>query len=273
MTTHSVPPKAPNGLRAYSWYLPHQAYLKSIGYSRRHDDEGATPKQLDMPNAYLRHADLRNACLHKAQLIGADLSYARLNDSDLSDSNLSDSDLCSATLHNAYLSRSNLSGSNFNSASFYASTMEEVDLSGASLHAASLRDAFLRLADLSYTDLQQCDLSGADLCLANLIATDLSGPEIPVVPDIDKAVFAAVSKEGNDLIMTSWHKCETTHCRAGWAIHLAGDAGRALEDKLGPCAAGALIYAKSRPNARVPNFYEPSFLAMADIKACAEEGA
>jgi hypothetical protein len=31
--------------------------------------------------------------------------------------------------------------------------------------------------------------------------------------------------------MGSWHTCETTHCIAGWAVHLAGEEGKALEVK------------------------------------------
>ena len=43
--------------------------------------------------------------------------------------------------------------------------------------------------------------------------------------------------------MGSWHACETTHCRAGWAIHLAGKAGYDLEKKTrDPAIAGRMIF-------------------------------
>jgi len=29
--------------------------------------------------------------------------------------------------------------------------------------------------------------------------------------------------------MDSWHTCNTTHCRAGWIVHLAGKEGYELE--------------------------------------------
>ena len=32
-------------------------------------------------------------------------------------------------------------------------------------------------------------------------------------------------EDGGKLDMSTWHRCGTTHCRAGWAITLAGAAG------------------------------------------------
>lgn len=68
--------------------------------------------------------------------------------------------------------------------------------------------------------------------------------------------------------MSNWHKdgCQTTHCRAGWAIHLAGDAGYALERSFGPSAAGALIFWASCPGQRVPNFVGDNETALKSIQ-------
>jgi hypothetical protein len=41
--------------------------------------------------------------------------------------------------------------------------------------------------------------------------------------------------------MGDWHKCDTTHCIAGWAIHLSGEKGKELEDKLGSASAGMVL--------------------------------
>jgi hypothetical protein len=69
--------------------------------------------------------------------------------------------------------------------------------------------------------------------------------------------------------MGSWHgDCGTTHCRAGWAIHLAGDAGYALEKQMGAPAAGALIYHASA--GYVPDFYATNDDALADMRARSE---
>ena len=77
--------------------------------------------------------------------------------------------------------------------------------------------------------------------------------------------------------MASWHgrdgnACGTTHCRAGWAIHLAGEDGYALEDAVGPSLAGALIIQASCPwIEKVPDFTASNDDALADIKARAAE--
>ena len=143
------------------------------------------------------------------------------------------------------------------------------DLSGADLRRADLSGADLRGADLRRADLSGADLSGADLRGADLRRADRSGAEIPVIPNIDAAILAAVGQEGCTLDMANWHRCGTTHCRAGWAIHLAGKVGYALERQVGPNAAGALIYSASRPGQRVPDFMASNDEAMADMRACA----
>ena len=43
------------------------------------------------------------------------------------------------------------------------------------------------------------------------------------------------------LDMGRWHSCDTTHCIAGWAIHLAGDEGYELERKFNPSVAGLIL--------------------------------
>jgi hypothetical protein len=124
-----------------------------------------------------------------------------------------------------------------------------------------------RRADLRGADLTRADLRGADLRGAVLTGAVLP-PGVPVVPDLDRAILAEI-EAGGTLQMGDWHTCETAHCRAGWAITLAGAAGADLEAQVGPAAAGALIYAASRPNQPVPNFYASNDEAMADLIACA----
>jgi uncharacterized protein YjbI with pentapeptide repeats len=138
------------------------------------------------------------------------------------------------------------------------------DLRYANLRDANLRYADLRYANLRYADLRYANLRDADLSYANL--RDAKGVTAPVIPNLDDAILAAV-ESGGKLEMGSWHSCNTTHCRAGWAIHLAGVAGCALEDRIGPSAAGALIYHAS--TGRVPDFFASNEDAMADIRASA----
>ena len=97
----------------------------------------------------------------------------------------------------------------------------------------------------------------------------LRGCQIPIVPDLDKRI--AEQTDAGNLDMRQWH-CGTTHCRAGWAITLAGSAGQALEEALGSEVAARLIYESStgRP---APNFYASNSDAIADIRRCAAEAA
>ena len=130
----------------------------------------------------------------------------------------------------------------------------------------------LRGADLSGADLRGAVLSGADLSGADLrgavLSDGLSG--VPAIPDIHKAVYEAASKPGA-LDMGSWHTCDTTHCRAGWVVTLAGEGGKALEWAMGTPAAAAMIYIKSDPSLeKIPNFYTENEVAMADMKRLAE---
>jgi hypothetical protein len=82
----------------------------------------------------------------------------------------------------------------------------------------------------------------------------------------------SIQSPGCGLEMGAWHTCETTHCRGGWAIHHAGKAGYALEQKVGdPAVAARMIYRAS--TGRSPHFYATNERALEDIRRCAEEDA
>ena len=142
------------------------------------------------------------------------------------------------------------------------------DLSYANLSYANLSDANLRGADLSGADLRGANLSFEDLSYANLSYANLDG--VPVVENLDSKILKAI-EAGGELNMGEWHSCATTNCRAGWAITLAGEDGKKLENRIGPSAAGALIYAKA--TGRVPSFFCSNEEALADIKECAAKEA
>ena len=149
--------------------------------------------------------------------------------------------------------------------------LRDADLRDADLRDADLRDAYLRDANLSGADLSGAGLSGAGLSGANLRVADLRGatlPDgVPVVPDIDAAILAAIGDDADGLDMVDWHSdCGTTHCRAGWAITLAGPEGAALEAALGPDAAGALIHAASGSHP-VPDWSAGNDEALDDMRA------
>jgi hypothetical protein len=147
------------------------------------------------------------------------------------------------------------------------------DLRGADLSDADLTDADLRGADLRGADLRGADLRGADLSDADLRGADLRGACPVKIENIHQRVFEAASKDGA-LNMGDWHNgnfCGTTHCRAGWVTHLAGEGGRALDWAMGTPAAAALIYMASDPTLeRIPDFYCSNEQALEDMKRLAE---
>jgi uncharacterized protein YjbI with pentapeptide repeats len=142
------------------------------------------------------------------------------------------------------------------------------DLSSADLSSADLRGANLLRVDLSGTGLSYADLSGVDLHDSDL-------RDAPIIQNIHQTVFSAVSLPGA-LNIDSWH-CGTAHCRAGWVITLAGEEGKALEDKIGTSAAAMAIYMASDidrwKTERLPNFFCNNKESLADMKRMAEEEA
>ena len=166
-----------------------------------------------------------------------------------------DADLSGAYLSGAYLSGADLSGAYLSGA-----YLRGADLSGADLSGAHLRGAYLSGADLRGAYFRDANLSGADL---------RDAPECLKIKDIHKKVYEAASKK-NALDMDDWHTCETTHCRAGWVTHLAGDAGRVLEWQVGTPAAAAIIYMISDPELeRIPDFYCTNEVALENMKRLA----
>ena len=162
------------------------------------------------------------------------------------------------------------------------------DLADANLARANLADAYLAGAYLARANLADANLAGANLAGADLAGADLAGADLAGanladaytlaqlrVPGLHTKILAAIAPEaGGHLRMESWHTCETTHCRAGWAIQLAGPAGKMAESLLGPNVAGALITRASCPWLdKVPNWTATNEDALEDIRACAAKEA
>ena len=96
-------------------------------------------------------------------------------------------------------------------------------------------------------------------------------PEVPVVENIHQKILAAIQADGNKLEMGDWHSCDTTHCRGGWAIYLAGEAGRVLEAKTNSLFAAIQILKASSPiRVSNPMFFVGNEESMKDIIRCAE---
>jgi hypothetical protein len=73
--------------------------------------------------------------------------------------------------------------------------------------------------------------------------------------------------------METWHTCANTHCRAGWVVTLAGEAGCKLEERFGTLSATMRIYDASDLNFKINpcRFFDSNEDALADMKKLAEQ--
>ncbi len=170
-------------------------------------------------------------------------------------------DLKGAYLEGAYLRGAYLRGAYLRGADLKCAYLKGADLEGAYLEGAYLRGAYLRGADLKCAYLR-----GADLKCAYLEGADDN--LIPFISGIHQAVFSAATRSPGSLDMSDWHTCDTTHCRAGWVVTLAGELGKALEKKVGTPVAAHLIYRKSDKYdlLRGVNFYATNEQALKEMK-------
>ena len=242
-----------------------------------------------LAGANLAGADLAGAYLADADLAGADLAGAYLADADLAGADLADADLAGAYLAGANLADANLADANLAGAYLADANLADANLAGAYLAGANLAGANLAGAYLAGANLAGANLAGARNLPAATEATSPTepyqrdtrpaaernaaraarfrerNPTVPVVEALDAKILAAVENGAGGLEMGAWHTCETTHCRAGWAVHLAGEPGYALEREYGPQAAGRMIYLASV--GRAPHFFASNERAMADLRA------
>jgi hypothetical protein len=261
-------------------------YTDAVLYTTEVADDDTYPIRTATVRAVGSDADLDGANLEGAYLGGANLECAYLGGADLEGAYLGGANLWGANLEGAYLEGAYLRGANLEGANLGGANLEGANLGGANLEGANLRGANLEGANLECAYLGGADLGGAygvagkidppepyvrnaPLDRAARIARFRErNPDVPVIENLDAKILEAVTTTGH-LKMNAWHTCETTHCRAGWAITLAGAAGRDLEAKHGSHFAGIKIYRAS--TGRVPNFFATDEDALVDIKRCAAE--
>ncbi len=104
------------------------------------------------------------------------------------------------------------------------------------------------------------------------MAPQTSPMVIPVIEDIHRKIYEAASAPCA-LEMGEVHRCETTHCRAGWTVHLAGEAGYALEKQTSWLFAAQQIYKASGYDISPVRFYDSNADALTDMKKLAETNA
>jgi hypothetical protein len=266
------------------------------------DLAGAYLAHADLAGADLAGAYLAHAYLAHADLAGADLADANLADANLAHANLADANLAHANLAHADLADADLAGANLADANLAHANLAHADLADADLADADLAHAYLADADLAGANLADANLADANLADARNVPSGTERidppepyeripgdgmesrrrraeryrrrhPNIPVVESLDSKILARVESGDGKLDMSQWHSetCNTTHCRAGWAIALAGEAGYALERERGSQAAGAAIYRAS--TGRVPHFFASNEAALEDIRRRAAEEA
>lgn len=179
----------------------------------------------------------------------------------------------------------------------------KADLRGADFYRADLKGCDFRNANLRRADLRKAIISDCDFTGAQFLMEDgrmkIRGLTVPIIPNIHKQLWERVKKDPSRLQMNYWHAskdsdgfhdawdniriteecetraqrgsaCNTTHCRAGWVIQLAGKKGYRLEMMLGPPAAAALIYIASGVT-KIPNFYADNGPALRAIQRAAGE--
>ena len=147
-----------------------------------------------------------------------------------------------ASVKLAYETRADLTGADLTDADLTRADLTRADLTDAVLTDAVLTGADLTDADLTRADLTRAVLTRADLTRADL--TDAVGLPLPTPDEAAeriRAVAQAALASDNALHMSTWHKCETSHCIAGWAIHLAGPVGYVLEKAVGAPTAGLML--------------------------------
>jgi uncharacterized protein YjbI with pentapeptide repeats len=143
-----------------------------------------------------------------------------------------------AYLQGAYLQDANLQGADLRGAYLQGAYLQDANLQGAYLQGANLQDAYLQDANLQGAYLRGAGVGGGE-------ADSSLTPKLLGLPDADpvfvlSVIEAALASPGA-LEMETWHTCETTHCLAGWAVHLSGAAGKALEATTSPSVAGAIL--------------------------------
>ena len=72
--------------------------------------------------------------------------------------------------------------------------------------------------------------------LTSLGGLPFSEPSANIIRQRMERIATAALASGDALNMSEWHTCATTHCIAGWAVHLEGESGYALETKVGSTA-------------------------------------
>lgn len=153
--------------------------------------------------------------------------------------NFSSADLRGVDFSGRYLPSAIFDGANLRGAKLSDMYLNDADFKYADLRDAVLSRSVLRNANLAGADLRGTDLRDADLSEVKFGNNELDGTKFDEVykniPVTLSEVRDVILQNRDRLVMHSWHSdddwqtggakpihvCQTTHCIAGWAHHLA----------------------------------------------------
>lgn len=198
---------------------------------------------------------LKKLCsLRDSDLDGVDLEGSSFRGASFEDSCFYEAKFLGARFGRAYFGGANFACATFQNARFQGADFREADLSGALLGEQQIRDLVV---------------DGVRVRHALNDRTALMAP-MGDAPQRLATVAAIVLSDPSNLDMTHWHnssreggKCKTTHCLAGWAIHLAGPLGAFLEDRFGAARAGEILLGKEAASF----FYADNATALAYLRS------
>jgi hypothetical protein len=137
----------------------------------------------------------------------------------------------------------------------------------------SLAEALTYAWSRSWRVLHLLRESGGELLRMAVVphpASHLAPPPVPVLPNLARQILKQLENPHHGLDMGTWHACATTHCLAGWAIHLAGQEGYRLELHYGPELAGMLLFEAAYPTLPPPDLFATKAQALTALHDLAD---
>lgn len=261
-------------------------YKKTITFERTQDCPDQLPIEMEITHdGTLSDQDVRNEAFRKLveQSRNEALFGVIFQDINYPEAYLCESKFTGCRFKNCDFTDSAVSWSKFLSCCFSDCVFVNSLCNEVSLDNSRFDNCNFYKANLNHSSFLNCTINGGNFVEAELSdvivkGSDLLGPESaqslinkgittfpPSVDFIHQKVLHNAKIGGLD--MGDFHTCDTTHCIAGWAIHLAGDKGYYAEQKLDPENAGAMIYlASDRQLEKIPNFYTDDESAMRELE-------
>jgi hypothetical protein len=109
-----------------------------------------------------------------------------------------------------------ISGLDLSNLALWSEDFRNSNLGHVNFNGADLRYTKFSGADLSYASFTNADLSGADLSGAKLEGViGLASKEEEMAEA--QRILHILQNPQNELNMSDWHTCSTSHCLAGWS--------------------------------------------------------